>query len=790
MNSVFNANVTNPFMAGGMVYGGNFIDVLFRHLLENGWQGLSIMTIINFYLYLSLDKIKEFFKIANEKLAEYANNKFKYYVKLVIDKSKQYSYYCATKLFSKIKMVTNTKKILQDQTEIIQQKNLNKINVTLNFLNKTDLMALGNFLMKNKKSIYLNDYNRDHSDQYKTMEKYTLPDLIILNYDVINIQDLVSTSKNKIILEDDIIIKIIKNMDFDLICESDNNMELLKEVKIKNFEGIVPIISKDFHSISKILNPPFSNINCPPFEFSNWSSNPYNFCNGKSIGILFYIYYTKNFSLFKNFYKFLITKETFDFLGKKYKLIDSSETCSGLQDDDKMAKFWESFLEYHTTKFLPFCNKEKIEMDKWIFENKSLFDNISNKTPAVNINFESAKMSCSELSAYSRCFMNNLIKDYYHQNNDRIGNKISIYQLKIKYNHEIKKKENPNYASWIEKYGEKNIDSKEEKDIPKDSDQKENTTISHNDRKEKQGGDKFEDKNTKMYRYNYFKYKSIPTKPNKYIEEEILIPEAESVHIKTDKKPFQYLYLQKSQKDLLESYLSNFKDNRELYEKMGIPYKGGILLSGSPGCGKSSTIMAIATYLNKDIFYMDLGKIKNNHELKLCIDFVKTNSQKGGIIIFEDIDCMTEIVKRRDLILNKENIRQNENSNNSMENNSITKNIDTQNDKLSLSFLLNILDGTMSPENIIFVMTTNHIEQLDPALVRPGRMDINIEIKKCCKFQLQQIYFDLYGKQLKENLVERFKEYKFITAEIIMHLFHNIYNKELDDEELLKKFLE
>ena len=225
-------------------------------------------------------------------------------------------------------------------------------------------------------------------------------------------------------------------------------------------------------------------------------------------------------------------------------------------------------------------------------------------------------------------------------------------------------------------------------------------------------------------------------------------------------------------------YLSNYKNNRELYDKLGIPYKGGIILSGEPGCGKTSTILAIATYLNKDIYYLDLGKIKTNQELKLCLDYVKTNSQKGGIIIFEDIDCMTDIVKCRASKTDSPN-----------ENSLVTKNMDSLNDKLSLSYLLNIIDGTMSPENVIFIMTTNHSEQLDPALIRPGRMDISIKIDKCCRYQLQQIYYDLYGKQLSEKILGKFKEYQFMTAEVIMHLFHNVYNKNLSEEELMVKFV-
>lgn len=198
---------------------------------------------------------------------------------------------------------------------------------------------------------------------------------------------------------------------------------------------------------------------------------------------------------------------------------------------------------------------------------------------------------------------------------------------------------------------------------------------------------------------------------------------------------------------------------------MGIPYKGGIILSGEPGCGKSSSILAIATFLNKDIYYLDLGQIKTNEELKLCIDHVGSTSQKGGVIIFEDIDCMTDVVKRR------------------------TGDTVTKGDALSLSCMLNILDGTMAPEDVIFIMTTNHREVLDPALIRPGRMDLSIVLEKCTREQLATIYYDLYHTKLDADILDRFKTGEYITSEIILHLFHNVFNKKLTQEKLLEKFL-
>ena len=416
-----------------------------------------------------------------------------------------------------------------------------------------------------------------------------------------------------------------------------------------------------------------------------------------------------------------------------------------------------------------------------------------NIIPTVTLKFNSNIFTTEKLSHLPRYFMKRLIVNYYNQSCDNIGNKISIYSLGIKYEIEKQKKENPKHKRWLEKYGDeifcdefsrtRKNNGKENKDDDSGTDSTGGSSpIPNSDDKEKEAGsistgnnfDSFVSMPMHPYRpYGMGSY--ISREPEKFVYEEITIPIAVSTYIKSDKKPFKYLYLKGNDKEMLECYLNNYKNNREFYEELGISYKGGIMLSGEAGCGKTSTIIAIGTYLNKDIYYLDLGKIKTNHELKLCVDFIKTNSQKGGIIIFEDIDCMTNVVKNRE----SENLEPTKNASMSL----------SESDALSLSFLLNIIDGTMSPEDIIFIMTTNYVDKLDKALIRPGRIDIHIITEKCDREQLQKIYTDLYGKPLEHNLVIRFRENKFIIAEVIMHLFHNIYNKNSTPEKVLQKFL-
>lgn len=784
MNGMFNTTgYGHPYM-GNMMYGGNYIDIMFRHLMEHGWEGITIMTFINFYMYLSLDKIKDLFKYANDKIAEYGKIKISEIGNNVtIDR-------IVNLLKTSVLLIKRESKT-QKQI-VVEKKCLNKATVLLNVTNKIDLMALGNYLLTNIKHLNLNTYQRENSDKYKTVRKYVLPSEITLNFD----------TKDK---ENDIIIRFYNNLNFTLLCESDDKMEVLKDIittkvdnEIKNIEGI------EFITILKNkLQSPVSHF--PNYHSSTiaWSCDPHNFfCNVNLAGIVFYIFYTKNFELLKKLYNFTSQKGTLDLDGCTYKLKSTASgfSCHGdLMNENTMTNFIEETKKY-CDKFATFYDSEtKILIDDWIQSKHRLFDKLS--YAVLELSFESATLNNNELLEYSKCFTNKLISDYYNQNYNQIGDKVSIYQLKIKYNVTIKSKDNPEYKKWEQKYGKKRSKYNKEQKQDKDADDSNNNNANNdtNNKTSNTNNNKTNNTNTNNdtnnannsnnnsnmdddskekpkfdLPYPYFFQNGFEMEPERFIEEEIHTPVVDCVHINSNKKDLKYLYLPKHEKDLLESYLFNFKNGRDLYEKYGICYKGGIILSGEPGCGKSSTILAIGTYLNKDIYYIDLGQFKTNSELSLCIEYIKTSSQKGGIIIFEDIDCMTDIVKqRRESTDNTQPI-----------------NKTTNDDKLSLSFLLNVLDGTISPENIIFIMTTNHPELLDRALIRPGRIDISIQIQKCNKYQLQQIYHDLYGMELENKIANKFKENTFITAEVILHLFYNIYNKQLSQKQLLSKFLD
>jgi len=160
----------------------------------------------------------------------------------------------------------------------------------------------------------------------------------------------------------------------------------------------------------------------------------------------------------------------------------------------------------------------------------------------------------------------------------------------------------------------------------------------------------------------------------------------------------------------------NFFLNNELwYKERGIPYTLGFLLWGNPGCGKTGFIKALMNLTKFNALVIKLNSNFNFIKLKDIIYNEEINNDliiplNKRIIILEDIDCMSNIIiDRNKIILNYDN-----------EEKKKDKYIDDNN---NLSYLLNLLDGLHESHGRIIIMTTNKPENLDKALIRPGRID-------------------------------------------------------------------
>lgn len=146
-----------------------------------------------------------------------------------------------------------------------------------------------------------------------------------------------------------------------------------------------------------------------------------------------------------------------------------------------------------------------------------------------------------------------------------------------------------------------------------------------------------------------------------------------------------------------ESVLEDMREFRAAeswYRDLGIPWHKGYLFHGLPGSGKTSLAAALAGELDMDVYLLNLSGTGMDDE---TLQRLMSDVRPGCMVILEDIDCT---VPARDA---------------------------PQGNKVTLSWLLNCLDGIMSREGCVIVMTTNRREGLDAALTRPGRVDFEMK---------------------------------------------------------------
>ncbi|KAK7864167.1 hypothetical protein R5R35_004083 [Gryllus longicercus] len=192
------------------------------------------------------------------------------------------------------------------------------------------------------------------------------------------------------------------------------------------------------------------------------------------------------------------------------------------------------------------------------------------------------------------------------------------------------------------------------------------------------------------------------------------------------RRPISSVVLDVGVSERIVADVKEFIGNASWYRERGIPYRRGYLLYGPPGCGKSSFITALAGELEFSICVLNLSERgltddRLNHLLSVA--------PEQSIILLEDVDAA--FVSREDTAQMKtayEGLN-----------------------RVTFSGLLNCLDGVASTEARLVFMTTNYLERLDPALIRPGRVDMKEYIGPCSPHQIEQMYLRFYCE--KEDIL-------------------------------------
>lgn len=255
---------------------------------------------------------------------------------------------------------------------------------------------------------------------------------------------------------------------------------------------------------------------------------------------------------------------------------------------------------------------------------------------------------------------------------------------------------------------------------------------------------------------------------------------------------FDTLAMDPMKKSEIMADLKDFASGECFYQRTGRAWKRGYLLYGPPGTGKSSMIAAMANHLGYDIYDLELTEVHTNSELRKLL--MKTSSK--SIIVIEDIDCSINLTNRK-----KSNPvgRSGHSYDVSLprvgSNGGGSGGGDDGGNSITLSGLLNFTDGLWSccGSERIFVFTTNHIEKLDPALLRSGRMDMHIYMSYCSFSALTVLlknYLGYDNGDLDEEIEDEIKEWidkaRMTPADISEVLIKNKRDKGKAVRELLE----
>lgn len=222
------------------------------------------------------------------------------------------------------------------------------------------------------------------------------------------------------------------------------------------------------------------------------------------------------------------------------------------------------------------------------------------------------------------------------------------------------------------------------------------------------------------------------------------------------KRPLESVVLERGVKERIVEDVQAFLTARTWYLDRGIPYRRGYLLYGPPGTGKSSFIQALAGHLDFNIAILNVSERGLTDDR---LNHLLTRVPRRTIVLLEDVDVA--FVNRKKPGADG-----------------------YAGATVTFSGLLNALDGVASAEERIIFLTTNHVEKLDEALIRPGRVDMTVRLGEATQYQIEGIWDRFYADidpsgEAKRRFMAKAKELGLVdtvSTAALQGLF--LYNKD------------
>jgi len=222
------------------------------------------------------------------------------------------------------------------------------------------------------------------------------------------------------------------------------------------------------------------------------------------------------------------------------------------------------------------------------------------------------------------------------------------------------------------------------------------------------------------------------------------------------KRMLSSIFLKENAFNKIKDPIAKFidKDTYKDYYKHGIPYKMNIMLFGAPGVGKTSLIHSIASECDANICVLNINSELKEESMIEAISQVNEDRKKS-ILVLEDIDCIFFDRKTNDTLKNH----------------------------ITMNGILNCLDGFNNPEGLIVIMTTNFPDKLDEALMRSGRIDLEVELTHLDKYQAHNMFLSFFNNEEHFKLMwDNIQKCSVEPSTLMQFLFNNRNEANISDK--------